>query len=456
MMRGRDEAATRRAGVLAAAALVLGAPAWAQTPAASPEALTLDEAVALALRSNYHVERAAMQLGRAEQNVGAARARRLPNLSLQAMAGTTLTTMRVTFPAGALGTYPATGPIPSEEAIIESPRSVAGSVNAVLAQPLTQLHKIALNTKLNELSRDIEREKLREQRAAVANEVRRLYYNLLQTESVLRAKEEQVQLYHELDRLVGERVAIEVALRSDGLDVKARLASQEYELAALRGDLATGRETMNHLLGREIDHAFTLVAVPAATLEELDLPSAMARAVERRPDLAQARLAVEQADTDLRLKKAESIPDLSLTVSYLSFVNVDFVPQNVASVGVQLKWEPFDWGRRGKEKAEKEIQVQQAKTGVRYVQDRARLEVAQGFRKLQEARLLIQAEQLGREAAVEQLRVLTVRHRQQSSLLKDVLEAQATMSSAAARYDQAVMAFWTARADFQKALGEEL
>jgi outer membrane protein TolC len=437
------------------ATLTLAASASALAAAETTDVLTLDQAVALALKQNRNVGVAAQQVDRAEQKVGAARARRLPSMQLEALAGTLLTPVRVAFPEGAFGSYPGTGPIPSADTIVEVPRSVSGNINATIAQPLTQLHRIGLNTKMSELSRDIERERLREQRATVANEVRRLYYQLLQTESVLQAKEEQVRLYHELDRLVGERVAIEVALRSDGLDVKARLAVEEYGLSALRGDLATAREQMNYLLGRDLAQEFTVAAVPEVTAEEVDLPAAMARALERRPDLAQARLAVEQAETDVRLKKAERIPDVSLALTYTSYVNVDLLPRNIAQLGVQVKWEPFDWGRRGKERAEKTIQADQARLTLREAQEGARLEVSQRFRKLQEARLLIEAHRLSREASQEKLRVLTVRHRQQSALLKDVLEAQAATSEAHAQYDRALMTFWTARADFQKALGEE-
>jgi outer membrane protein TolC len=201
---------------------------------------------------------------------------------------------------------------------------------------------------------------------------------------------------------------------------------------------------------------FSLVAVPETTLEEGDLSSALARALERRPDLAQARLAVEQADTDRRLKKAESIPDLSLALSYYSFINVDLLPRNIAQVGLQLKWEPFDWGRRGKERAEKTLAVEQAKSRTRDAEDRARIEVRQRFRKLHEARLLIEAERLGREAADEKLRVVTSRHQKDAALLKDVLEAQAAMSAAHTQFDRALLTFWSAKADFQKAIGEEL
>ena len=437
------------------ATLALAAPGSTETLPATPDVLTLEEALTLALQNNRSVGRAALQVERAERRVGAARARRLPTLEFQATAGTTLNTIRVSYPGGAFGTFPGIGPIPAEDTVVEAPPSLSGNVNATLSQPLTQLHRIGLNTKLNEIGRDIEQEKLREERAAIAAEVRRLYYGLLQTESTLHAKEEQVRVYQELDRVVGHQVAVEVALRSDGLDVKARLATEEYELLGLQGDLATGKEQMNNLLGRDLAHDFSLVAVPETSFEEVNLPAAIALALKHRPDLAQARLAVKQADTDRRMKKAESIPDLSLVVSYYTFVNVDLLPRNVALAGVQLKWEPFDWGRRGKEQAEKALQVEQARSTAQEAEDRARIDVAQRFRKVQETRLLVETERLGREAAREKLRVATSRHREDAALLKDVLEAQATMSGAQAQYDRALLTFWTAKADFQKAIGEE-
>jgi outer membrane protein TolC len=422
---------------------------------ASSQTLHLDEAVRLALEHNRSVSVAALGVQRADQNVAAAKTRRYPNLDIQATAGSTLSTIRVSYPAGAFGEYPGIGPIPSEDTVVESPPSVSGNVSATLAQPLTQLHRIGLDVKASELSRDVEQQKLREERAGVVAQVRSLYYELLQRENALRAQEEQVQALRELDRVVSRQVALEAVLRSDGLEVQSRLKGGEYELASQRGDLATARERMNLLLGRDLATPFQLVAVPETSLEEVDLAVAQARAVEQRPDLAQARLSVEQADMARRLKKAESIPDLSLAVTYYSFVNVDLLPRSVALAGLQLKWEPFDWGRRGKETAEKTLQLEQARSRAREAEDRARIDVADRFRKLQQARRLIAAERLGRDAASETLRVLSLRHEQDSALLKDLLEAQAASSSARAGYEKALLSFWTARAEFQKAIGEE-
>lgn len=442
-------------GMLTSGALLLALTAAAAAQDAPPEVLTLERAVALALENNRSVAVAALGVERAERKLAAARTKRLPSLQLEGLAGTTLNTIRIEFPTGAFGDYPGTGPIPSEDTVVEAPRSLTGSVTATLAQPLSQLHKIGLNTRQNELSRDVEAQKLRQERAAIAADVRRAYYGVAQLESAREARREAVAVNRELDRVVGQQVQSEVALASDGLDVKAELAEAEYELARVEGDLATARERLNELLGRELDTPVSVVAVDVPKLEEVDLDVALAAAAERRPDLAQARLGIEQADTDRRLKKAESIPDVSLAVTYYSFFNVDLLPRNLTQAGLQVKWEPFDWGRRGKERAEKELQVEQAKTRERQARDLARIDVGQRFRALHEARLLVSAEGLSRDAAREKLRVSQERHRQEAVLLKDVLYAQAASSAAQAEYDQALMTYWTAKADFQKAIGEE-
>jgi outer membrane protein TolC len=445
-----------REGLAVGVWLLAGAaPGQGEALGEAREVLTLDGAVTLALQNNRNLEVAAMQVERAGRQLEAARARRLPSLEVQAVAGAMLTPVRVSFPAGAFGSYPGIGPIPSAERVVEAPRSTSGNVNATLAQPLTQLYKIGLNTRLAELNRDAERESLRGQRLSVVGDVRRLYYELVQAESAVEAAEDRVKTFREMDRVVAAQLAAEVVLRSDALQVKSRLATEESALEGVRGDLATARERMNDLLGRDLDHDFAVVAAPDAPAEEGDLQQAIAAAVERRPDLAQARLAVKQADTDRRLKKAESIPEVSLAITYYSFTNVDLLPRNVAVAGLQVRWEPFDWGRKGKERAEKELQVEQARTRAREAENQARIEVAHRFRKLREARLSLGAQRLAREAADEALRVAARRYGRQAVLLKDVLDAQASAAGARAQYEAALATLWAARADFEQAVGEE-
>jgi outer membrane protein len=437
-------------------AVIALALAAAASQAAEPDVLTLEEAVAHALANSRRVGIAAMGVERAERTLAAARTKRLPSLDLQARAGTTLNAIRVTFPEGAFGSFPSTGPIPATDTVVEAPRTITGSVNATVAQPLTQLRRINLGVAQSGLARDAERETLRETRQAVAADVRRLYYALVQMESAVVAADQQVAASRELARVVAEQVAQEAALAGDDLQVRAGLAAAEYTRAALEGDRAAARQRLNHLMGRELDLPFAVASLPAATPDELDLSAALAQAAARRPDLARARIAIAQADNDRRLKQAESIPELSVAVTYDTFLNVDLLPRNVAQVGLQLKWEPFDWGRKGKERAEKALQAEQARSREKETESALRIEVAERFRALRESRLLVEAQRLQKEAAAERLRVTQERHRQEAALLKDVLSAQQAAAAAAADHDRALMQFWSARADLKQSIGEEL
>jgi hypothetical protein len=62
---------------------------------------------------------------------------------------------------------------------------------------------------------------------------------------------------------------------------------------------------------------------------------------------------------------------VSAAVSYTSNFNISVLPTNLATAGVQVKWEPFDWGRRGRELAVKSRTVEQAQIAVRDGEERA-------------------------------------------------------------------------------------
>lgn len=422
---------------------------------AAEEVLALDDAIAVALQNNRSIQNAALQVESAEADIDAARTRRLPNFDLQLRAAQLVTPVGMEFPAGAFGDYPGIGPIPSVDTRIESATEPAGYVSASVAQPLSQLHRIGLGVKMRELSRDADLEKLRSAKQSLVASVKSLYYSLLQTESALQASREQLNLYRELDRMVAQYVSEETALKSEGMDVKARLAAEEYESLSLQNALAAQKERLNDLMGRDIRTPFSIVEPLEPKALETDLDAAQAQALSQRSEIREAQIQIDLADTDRRYKKAEFIPDVSFAFMFTSFVNVQLLPQNVAMLGLELKWEPFDWGRKSNELAAKTRSLDQARNAARDVETRILMEVAANFRKLQEARALVTVRALSRDSASEKMRVAVNRHKEQSALLKDVLEAQATHAESNAQYQQALMSLWTARADFEKSLGED-
>ena len=114
--------------------------------------------------------------------------------------------------------------------------------------------------------------------------------------------------------------------------------------------------------------------VPASWLP--DLAEARNRAIASRPEIEQARLKVQESDLDRRKKKSEFIPDVALSVSYYSAFNVSSaLPRNVAIAGVQTSWEPFDWGRKRRELAQKEKSTRQSEVALRDLEEKVRIEV---------------------------------------------------------------------------------
>jgi outer membrane protein len=88
-------------------------------------------------------------------------------------------------------------------------------------------------------------------------------------------------------------------------------------------------------------------------------------------------------------------------------------------------------------------------------ENRILTEVNGRFRGLQQTRQLLRVAELAQETARENLRVAENRFRVEKALLSDVLQAQASVAEADNQYQQALLAFWTAKADYEKALGED-
>jgi outer membrane protein TolC len=141
-------------------------------------------------------------------------------------------------------------------------------------------------------------------------------------------------------------------------------------------------------------------------------------------------------------------------VSYLSFQNVNLLPQNAGSVGFNLQWQPFDWGYKKHKIAELKAASQQKCVTEQDAEQRVLLDVEDKFRKLRQARMLLDVQTDTREAQQVKLREVVDRYTEKSALLPDLMQQQSAVSQADAQYQQALAGFWTARAEFEKAIGD--
>jgi outer membrane protein TolC len=436
-----------KVGFLVVGLILLSAPARAQ----STESLTLDQAIDLALHNNHAIKIAQFEVSKAEEDISVAKTSRLPSLHLHTLFSTNLAKNDLRIPNPAANQFPGLGPF----FLLTDQRKLATVFATTAVEPLSQQYRIGLNIKLERLSRELAQAKLRQQQNETIDGVKKTYYAILQTKSALSSVEQTVKSYQELDKVTGDYVVQQVALKADHLVVQTRLARAQYDQLELSSRLATQKEQLNTLLGREVDREFEVTDAPAFISIETNLVDARKTAVEQRPELEQARLSVEQATLARRIKKSEYIPDVSTGFAYATPRNFpSAIPKEFVNVGVVVSWEFFDWGRKRHQLAEIDNTIAQAKNGLKETEDQVLVDVGDKLRKLQLTGAALRVAKLAEDSAKENLRVSTGQYKYQAVLLSDVLKSQASLAEATSDYQRALSTFWTAKAEFERALGE--
>ena len=421
----------------------------------SPKPLTLEEAVSLARSHNRELKQAGLEIHKQKEAFSEARTQLYPRFDTYFLASELLAPLDFTIRSGTFGTFPATGPIPAKDSIIHTPARPIAITSVTATQPLTQLFRINLSIKEQKLVVDLSQQSYFQREQDVVNEVRRAYYALLESQSELASQRALLTYLEELQQLTGRRLQQEAVLKADSLRITAQRSKASYQLTVIENAVADRKEALNRLLGRDLLTEFTVEMVPGSLLEESSLQEARKTAVERRPEIKAETIKKERAALDTKIEKTRYIPDISIQANYATTSNISFLPQNLGGIGVLLTWQPWDWGQKRHNIAQKVDAEKQAQLSIDSVRDQVLQEVDSAYRRLREARDLLTAAQAARDAEAEKLRNEMDAYSHQTIVLSDLLQQQSSVAIAEDQYRQGLLAFWKARADFERALGEE-
>jgi outer membrane protein TolC len=450
-MIGRYSISACLFAAIASLQLVMAAPGQERTE----DILTLDRAMVLARSHNRELKQAGLEIHKQKEAFSEAKTQLYPRFETYVLASELLTPLDFTIKSGTFGTFPATGPIPAKDSIIHTPARPVAIASVTATQPLTQLLRIDLSIKEQKLGVDLRQQSYFEREQELVDEVRRVYYAMLQSQSELESQRALLAYLEELQQLAGRRLQQEVVLKADSLRVAAQHSKALYQLTVIEDALADQKEALNRLLGRELQTEFTVEMVPSSLPEESSLQGARKSAIEMRPEIKAETIKKEQATLETKIEKTRYIPDISIQANYLTTPNISFLPQNVGAVGLLLTWQPWDWGQKRHNIAQKVDAEKQAQLSVDNVREQVLQEVDSAYRRLREARELLTSAQATRDAEAERLRNEMDAYSHQAIVLSDLLQQQSSVASAEDQYRQGLLAFWRARADFGCALGEE-
>lgn len=321
----------------------------------------------------------------------------------------------------------------------------------------------------NRSARD--QQSLREQVMAVIAEVSQAYWQVVHARHALAVRQ----------RLLDDTVAIHQDLKARReLDASPlEIAQAASAVAVRRGELIVARRALRDASDalKQLLHAPDLPLVGEAVIEPTDRPieqaepttlgQAIVTALRQRPEMARARLDMEDAWTRLQVADNQRLPKLDLT-GQLSYQGLDddigtsydrLTDSHFIDWLIGLEFEQPIGNRAAKAAYERQRLARQAQAlQYRHTAEQVILSVKQAMRALTSARQLIEINREARRAAADHLRAIEEREKSSSRLTPEFLldlklSAQHRLGEAELIESRVIVDYNIARARFLQATG---
>jgi len=126
------------------------------------------------------------------------------------------------------------------------------------------------------------------------------------------------------------------------------------------------------------------------------------------------------------------------------------------NVGVTLKWDIWDWGKRTAKITQAEQEVFQTELIIEQFKEAIKLEVYKNYLQLESEQAKINAGGLAVKAALENYRVVKNRYDQHSATGTEIVDAQADLLSAQTAVETSTANYKVAEAVLNKSIGRQI
>lgn len=149
------------------------------------------------------------------------------------------------------------------------------------------------------------------------------YWNLVYNIENLKVKKQSLELAKDLLAKNKREVEIGMVAPIEVLSAEAEVASREADILQAEVLVKNSEDLLKTLLNikeKEADEYRSIVPsdIPSVDKKEVTLENALAQAMDNRPELHAARLALKNKDVELTYSRNQLLPDLSLQASYWS------------------------------------------------------------------------------------------------------------------------------------------
>lgn len=331
--------------------------------------------------------------------------------------------------------------------------------------------------------KDINQRGLDRQQQVVIDRVRQAFYQALLAQEQADVTRQSVQRTTTTLREVGRRVDQGVAPKFQRLSAEVELANLETQYTQSANAAEASLDNLKMELGIPVNIPLRLrgelQADDRGRYVAVSAQDAVAIALERRPDLDQARLAVQLRGIDRQMTRSQYYPTLS------AFANINYngnVPDNrrlvtadpddpftfssrdrsffdsdywnpSVNVGLRLTWNLFDGFQTSAQMQQREVAIRRAEVDYEQLYQGVYLEVQQALRNLEAAAQRIESQETNIARAELNYEYALTRLREGVATPLEEREASLQLDTSRINYLQAVHDYLVAQSAFETAIG---
>ena len=414
--------------------------------------LTLAEAVQLAVAQNRALKIGRLKVRENEFKKDAARSDYFPAITNQSNALHISELQTLTVPQGAFGSVSGV-PVPGQNTNLPQGKDTLYSSGTMIAQPLTQLLRIHQENRVATAEIANSRDELKSAENEIALQVHTLYYGILVAQLQKKAAEQETvfasETLRENENNVNGGSALQVAeiqgraelLQSQQSDLTAELQIEDYTAE------------LNDLLGLPLDTQLELQPEDLTSLQVLGKAEYIKTAWSENPEIQSAETAIEKARAGVAAAKTAYIPDVTAFARHSYQDGVPFIVRNFGTVGINVNYTVFDFGKRRANVRESQTQLAESEQNLERLKERVAVEVERSCNKLERTKNMVSVAVQAAKLREESERLATNQRQQGLVLISDVRHATAANYRAKADLLQANLAYLLAWAELQKTIG---
>ena len=414
--------------------------------------ITLEEAVRLALQQNRALKIARFKVQENEYRKDAARSAYFPVITNQSNALHISELQNLSIPGGALGSA-AGVPIPNSNTALPQGKETLFSSGTMIAQPVTQLLRIHQENRIAAAEVAASRDDLQNSENSIALQVHTLYFGILIAQLQKKASQEQTSFASETLRENENDARNGSALEVAKLQSRAELLEGQQSLLTTELQIDDYMVALNDLLGLPLDTKLELDPDVTSNFEALPKADCVKAAWEENPEIRSAEQAVVKAKASVAAAKTAYIPDITTFARHSYQDGVPFLVRNFGTVGVNLNYTVWDFGKRRATVREHETQLAEAEQNLERMKEEVAVEIERSYNKLERTKSMINVAAQVAKLREESARLATNQAAQGIVLISDVRRATAANYKAKAELMQATLGYVLAWAELERTIG---